>query len=337
MNKFTKALATMLVLASYNTSLAHGGSDHDQDHDETPNHEELSVKLPFDPIYNDENGNGDIDDEEMRDNNLRQSEEANELFSMKPIASLGLMKGQLALTIDDGPNPRITPKILDLLDAYNIKATFFVVGSLVPNNASIIRNLVARGHTVGNHTYSHNVKGITSETIVGEVLKAHKVLTSALGQQPSGRLLFRAPGLGWSGLKAVSLNNNSVTRNYIGPIHANLGTDAPRADWSCWSRGISAAACADMYFRDIVNTGRGIVLAHDIVTVGKAPGKGNTLEMLKILLAKLDKAGGIKNKSGVGVWEFVTMQQLTALDQFEVNANHAELGEPVAPGSAGGQ
>ncbi len=330
MNNLKRALAAMLVLASSNMVFAHGDGDHD--HDDAQNHEELSVKLPFDPIYNDTNGNGEIDDEEMIDGNLRQSDEANELFSLKPIASLGLKKGQLALTIDDGPNPRITPKILNLLDAYNIKATFFVVGSLVPNNAAIIREIVARGHTVGNHTYSHNVKGITSGTIVGEVLKAHKVLTSALGQQPSGRLLFRAPGLGWSGPKAVSLNNNSVTRNYIGPIHANLGTDAPRADWSCWSRGVSASACADMYFRDIVNTGRGIVLAHDIVTLGKAPGKGNTLEMLKILLAKLDQAGGIKNKSGAGVWEFVTMQQLPALDQFEVNAVHAELGEPVAPG-----
>lgn len=338
MKKFKKALAVMMVLASSNLALGHGGDD-DHDHDGAP-HPEFGIPLPPDSPFCDRNGNGVIDEDEMSQDNLCMDEESNELFSMKPIASLGLKKGQLALTIDDGPNPNITPQILNLLDKYNIKATFFVVGNLVPHNAAIIRDIVARGHTVGNHTYTHNVKGITPATIVGEVTKAHNALVAALGHVPNGRLLFRAPGLGWSGPKAVNLNNNNLTRNYIGPIHANLGTDAPRADWSCWSRGVSAQACADIYFQDIVNTGRGIILSHDIVTKGKAPGFGNTLRMLEIVLAKLDAKGGIKNKSGTGVWEFVTLQHLSVLDQFETHppaVGVGELGEPQAPGVASGQ
>ncbi|MEK7355571.1 MAG: hypothetical protein AAB250_03935, partial [Bdellovibrionota bacterium] len=125
------------------------------------------------------------------------------------------------------------------------------------------------------------------------------------------------PGLGWSEPKALNLNNDAVTRNFIGPIHANLGTDAPRADWACWSKGVSAAVCASYYFQDIVNAGRGIVLTHDIYF--KA-GRGNTYELLKDMLNRLHtQAGGIKNRDRTGLWEFVNIQNLSALDKYETN------------------
>jgi peptidoglycan/xylan/chitin deacetylase (PgdA/CDA1 family) len=60
-----------------------------------------------------------------------------------------------ALTFDDGPNPAITPKLLDLLDRYRVKATFFVVGKFVRESPTLVKEIVARGHLIGNHTDSH--------------------------------------------------------------------------------------------------------------------------------------------------------------------------------------
>jgi len=283
-------------------------------------------------MFCDLNENGKVDQEEIRKDNLCNEQlESDRLFSQRPIAALGLSKGQLVLSTDDGPNPAVTPKILNLLDQYGIKSHFFVVGKLAAAHPDLIREIVRRGHTVGNHTYAHPVK-ISAEGLLPEVLKAHKVLVSALGGQLEGRLLFRAPGLAWSAPKAVTLNENAVTRNYIGPIHANIGADAPRADWYCWSHRISSDDCAGFYFDQIVNTGRGIVLTHDIVST---PGR-NTYEMLRTLLRRLDReAGGIKNKNGHGVWEFVSMQDLPALDQFETKGGLLPIdmrtARPLAP------
>jgi peptidoglycan/xylan/chitin deacetylase (PgdA/CDA1 family) len=281
-------------------------------------HAEPSIKLPFDSPFCDLNDDQNISPDEMTSDNLCMLEAGGTLFSQKPIVSFNLKKGQLMLTLDDGPSPVVTPKILELLDQYNIKATFFVIGKQVPANREIVKQIIARGHTLANHTYSHNIPKITSDTIVDEITKAHKTMVETIGQEIPGRLLFRAPGLAWNSPKAIHLNGNALTRNYIGPIHANLGADAPRADWSCWSKGVPADTCAAYYFQDIVNAGRGVVLTHDIFY--KA-GRGNTYEMLKILLRKLDtEAGGIKNHREGGIWDFVTLENNPVLDQFEVSA-----------------
>lgn len=62
---------------------------------------------------------------------------------------------QIALTFDDGPNPSITPRLLALLERYNAKATFFVVGQFVRSCPEIIREIDARGHLLANHTDTH--------------------------------------------------------------------------------------------------------------------------------------------------------------------------------------
>jgi peptidoglycan/xylan/chitin deacetylase (PgdA/CDA1 family) len=62
---------------------------------------------------------------------------------------------KLAITFDDGPNPSITPKLLDLLDRYKAKATFFPVGKFVRECPVLVKETAARGHVVGNHTETH--------------------------------------------------------------------------------------------------------------------------------------------------------------------------------------
>lgn len=285
------------------------------------NHPELGVKLDPDSPFCDLNENGVIDADELAAGaNCRDSAEGQGIFALKPIASFGLKKGQLILTTDDGPNSVVSPKVYDLLKSYGIHGTFFLTGSLISKNAGLVQRLIREGHTVGNHTFSHDVPNITATTIKGEIHQAHAAVLNALGQAPdaaalkakfTNRLLFRAPGLGWNAAKGTNLNSdkNDITYQYIGPIHANLGTDAPRADWACWSKGVDAATCAQWYFEDIVNTGRGVILSHDVFYKSAAPLR-NTAEMLRILLQKLDnEGGGICNKPGAKpncVWTFKT-------------------------------
>src|SRR5215467_650590 len=89
---------------------------------------------------------------------------------------------QLAITFDDGPNPAITPKLLDLLDRYEAKATFFVIGRFVRECPELVRETVARGHVAGNHTDTHaNLFWLSPAQITVELRLCHHAITNALG------------------------------------------------------------------------------------------------------------------------------------------------------------
>ena len=77
---------------------------------------------------------------------------------------------KIALTFDDGPHPRYTPQILDVLDQYGIKATFFVVGVNAKYYPDALSDVIKRGHEIGNHTYSHpHVSCLNTATLTDEV------------------------------------------------------------------------------------------------------------------------------------------------------------------------
>src|SRR5713101_5730049 len=98
---------------------------------------------------------------------------------------------KLALTFDDGPNPAITPKLLDLLDRYNAKATFFLIGRYVRECPELVRETVARGHTVGNHTETHpNLLWLSPTQVRVELRLCHDTISNALGAPPKW---FRPP------------------------------------------------------------------------------------------------------------------------------------------------
>lgn len=65
-------------------------------------------------------------------------------------------KKDVAITFDDGPNPYFTQKVLDILDSFNIKATFFVIGKRCLEYPEILKEINQRGHLIGNHTFSHD-------------------------------------------------------------------------------------------------------------------------------------------------------------------------------------
>src|SRR6478609_7119731 len=63
--------------------------------------------------------------------------------------------GELALTFDDGPNPAWTPRLLDILERHNVRATFFLVGSYAATEGALVRRIAEGGHLIGNHSWSH--------------------------------------------------------------------------------------------------------------------------------------------------------------------------------------
>lgn len=98
------------------------------------------------------------------------------------------LEKKLYLTFDDGPIPEITPWILDTLNKYNIKATFFCVGENIDKHPEIYNRMCQEGHQIGNHTYNH-LKGwnCTDEEYVNNVYQCHKLTNSALFRPPYAR------------------------------------------------------------------------------------------------------------------------------------------------------
>ena len=89
----------------------------------------------------------------------------------------------VALTFDDGPNPNTTPVALELLKKYNAKATFFMVGHAVAGNENIIKQVVAEGHQIGNHSWSHPLlTKISLEEAKSQINDTTEALKKASGQ-----------------------------------------------------------------------------------------------------------------------------------------------------------
>ena len=178
---------------------------------------------------------------------------------MQYARSAGLGPKEVALTFDDGPNPETTPAILDILDRHCVKATFFMVGIHAQKHPEIVREVAARGHTIGTHTWSHpnNLR--------------HFSLESARRQIRQGfAAFFRFPGL----------NDSKPLMAWLGERNiATLSCEFGADDW----RSISAAQVRTRALRNIASVGRGILILHDT--------KPRTAEMLSSLIAALRADG----------------------------------------------
>lgn len=97
--------------------------------------------------------------------------------------------GVLYLTFDDGPNPQVTPWVLDQLAKYNAKATFFCIGKNAELYPEIVERIKAEGHAIGNHTYSHTKGwGKNAGAYIEDVELANGFLGSTLFRPPYGRM-----------------------------------------------------------------------------------------------------------------------------------------------------
>ncbi|MGA2098244.1 MAG: polysaccharide deacetylase family protein [Candidatus Acidiferrum sp.] len=98
---------------------------------------------------------------------------------------------KLALTFDDGPNPAITPKLLDLLDRHKARATFFVIGKFARECPELLKETAARGHVIGNHTDAHpNLFWLKPDQITVELRCCNYSIAAATGEKPRW---FRPP------------------------------------------------------------------------------------------------------------------------------------------------
>ena len=98
---------------------------------------------------------------------------------------------KVALTFDDGPDTRFTPKVLDALKANQVKATFFVLGAMASTHPDIIRRIVNEGHVIGNHSYSHeNLPKLSVDKFQNQIERTESVLQGLIGYAPR---LIRPP------------------------------------------------------------------------------------------------------------------------------------------------
>lgn len=190
-------------------------------------------------------------------------------------------KMQIALTFDDGPHPYLTQKILDILAQNHVKATFFMVGENIVNYPDTARAVLAEGHEVGNHTFSHlHVKGLSERELLLEVGRCEDVLEELCEYRPH---LLRPP--------------EGALNEYV--AHCSDAYDYTLILWSLDTRDWENKNAEQIADAVLSNVAPGdIILMHDYI--GR---HSQTPAALSVLLPKLLERG----------YEPVTVSQLLGL------------------------
>lgn len=130
------------------------------------------------------------------------------------------------LTFDDGPNSLVTPKILDILEKKNIKATFFVIGKNVEQHPEIVKRAYEEGHYIANHGYDHDNKKMykNKESFIDEIEKTDLAISNAIGVEYYCSHVFRFPN-------GFMSPNNKVKKKEALNILSEL--DYTYIDWNC--------------------------------------------------------------------------------------------------------
>jgi peptidoglycan-N-acetylglucosamine deacetylase len=120
----------------------------------------------------------------------------------------------VALTIDDGPDPRTTPRLLALLERHDARATFFLISGRVPDREDVVRAIVRGGHEVGNHlTRDEPSVRLSAAAFEAALLEAHRVLS------PFAPLRWARPGSGWYTAEMVATMRRHGYRCALGSIY----------------------------------------------------------------------------------------------------------------------
>ena len=138
------------------------------------------------------------------------------------------------LTFDDGPSTTNTPGILDVLDRYNVKATFFILGKSIEGNEeakNILKETAKRGHAIANHTYSHDYsylypnRTMNVDNIVSDIEKNNSIMKEVLGEDFSTRVI-RFPGGYWSWEGRTAMKESMEQNGYYNVDWNALNKDA---------------------------------------------------------------------------------------------------------------
>jgi peptidoglycan/xylan/chitin deacetylase (PgdA/CDA1 family) len=183
---------------------------------------------------------------------------------------------EIALTFDDGPNPETTPRILDILDRHCIKATFFMVGIYAHARPDLVREVAARGHYIGTHTWTHqNLRRLPLADAKTEITKGFAAAEEALAGAPPESRAKLAPFFRFPGLNDKKALISWLGERDIATVSCDFGAD----DWL----RISAAEVERRGLKSIDEIGRGILILHDT--------RGHTAEMLSDFIVTLEKRG----------------------------------------------
>ncbi len=178
---------------------------------------------------------------------------------------------KIAITFDDGPHPRLTPEILGILEKYNVKATFFMVGCNVLLYPQAAQQVILSGHEVGNHTFSHrHISTLNERTLQRELERCEDALEELCEYRPH---LFRPP----EGALNAYVEHCSQRGDYT-VVLWSLDT----RDWENKNaQGIAETIMSNIKSEDII-------LMHDYVGVGS-----QTPQALELLLPRLLEQGFI--------------------------------------------
>jgi peptidoglycan/xylan/chitin deacetylase (PgdA/CDA1 family) len=179
--------------------------------------------------------------------------------------------GKVAITIDDGPDPEVTPQVLALLDQHRARATFFCVGARVSRYPDLARDMVRRGHSIENHSqrHRHNFSLLGPRGMREEITCAQETIHSITGTRPQ---FFRAP----AGLR----------NPFLDPVLTRLNLQL--ASWTRRGFDTVNADAAAVLARLVDNLAAGdILLLHDGNAARDSRGRPVILEVLPRLLETL--------------------------------------------------
>jgi peptidoglycan-N-acetylglucosamine deacetylase len=202
----------------------------------------------------------------------------------------------IAMTFDDGPSPATTPQLLDILKQRNIKATFFMIGQNAERNPEIVKRILAEGHEIGNHSWTHpQLSKLPDQRVTEEITKTQDAIKNACGYTP---VLLRPP-------------YGAITSRQKAWIEKQFGLSIIR--WSVdpfdWKR--PGASVIEQRILAGARPGA-IILSHDI--------HKQTVDAMPATLDALAQKG----------FKFVTVSQLIAMNQPKTSPTPSPESHPSA-------
>jgi len=194
---------------------------------------------------------------------------------------------KIALTFDDGPNPKYTTQLLEVLKKQNVTATFFVMGDRVEKNMSIAKRIVQEGHVIANHTWIHpNLKNVSSARLISEMNRTEDIIERATGKKTA---LMRPP-------------YGSISQQSIDDLNA---LDYKIINWS-----IDSVDWRDQEVDTILTNTLKTIKGNDIILFHDSGGEGQTrvgtIEAMEEIILTLKSQG----------YEFVTVDNLLGVKAY---------------------
>jgi cellulose synthase/poly-beta-1,6-N-acetylglucosamine synthase-like glycosyltransferase/peptidoglycan/xylan/chitin deacetylase (PgdA/CDA1 family) len=235
------------------------------------------------------------------------------------VEQYGYHPNKVALSFDDGPDPKWTPAILDILKRYNVKGTFFMIGEIAEDNIGVMQRVYREGHEVGNHTWTHpDISEISNRQVDLELNLTERLFASELGVQP---LYFRPP---------YSIDQEPDTNDQAAPVariqtlgYVIIGNKIDTNDWDEHPRK-SPREITDSVFQQISdmqarpwNKGS-VILLHD-----GGGDRSATIAALPVLIEALQSRGYqiVPVSELVGKTRAEVMPPLTSRQRWQARAD----------------